>query len=232
MPRKVMKATTILFLLLVLVAASEILLPKLISEAVVRTMTRQTNSETVSAKAHSSPAIYMLAGKFDEIRIQTTKTKIDKAVFSEMQAVLKNVQLDIPLLTSGQLAVKSVDKVELTAVISQEELARIISANVKGLTQPKVIITQHGVKLMAVLALGQLASVTVDLEGRVIAENQKIKLITEKFALNNAFLGNIAGKMLADILLVDVKNLPFGVTVKNIATDDGRIIIFADNLNK
>jgi hypothetical protein len=63
----------------------------------------------------------------------------------------------------------------------------------------------------------------------VVADGQKIKMVTEKILLNNSQVGSLGGSLMSDIQLVDVKSLPFGVAVRDIVADQGKITIFADN---
>lgn len=216
-------------LLLAVILAAEIMLPTVLSEVLAQSVKGMTASDSVSAQLSGRPAVLMLGGHFDQISLKAQNSKLDKIAFNELQAELKNVQLDMTALLNRQLVIKTVDAIQMTATITQDELARYINANVKGAKGAKVDITPEGVRVSSRLALGNIATVEVNLEGQIVSDGQKVKFKTEKFAVNNALVGNFGGAMLTEISLLDLKKLPFGVTVREIKTDTGEVKIYADN---
>lgn len=216
--------------ILVIVVAAEVALSQIVSNAVAQGMNSLAPSEKVSAKVTKSPAIAMLGGSFDLVALDTVNTRIDKIVFGEMHTTLKEVQLDRErLFLRREIAVETVQDINLTAVLTQEELARYINQNVKGVKNAQVTITQGKVQAGSQLSLGGIASLAVTLDGKVISDGTRIKFVTDRFLINNSSVGNIGGAMLTEIPLVELKNLPFGVTVKNIVMENGRVVISADN---
>lgn len=220
MPRRLMYA---LVLFLVLAAASELLLPSIVSEIVAQGMISQTGSDSVSVKAEKRPALLMLGGSFDKINITAANAKADKITFSEFNAALTDVQLDMNTLLSKRLiAMKSVGNIDVSATISEAELARYINQTVKGAKNAAVTINPDKIQATSSLALGSFATVTVTLEGRIAVDSQKIKFVTERFILNNSPVGSIGGAALTEIPLVELKKLPFNVNVRDI----GPVIAF------
>jgi lipopolysaccharide assembly outer membrane protein LptD (OstA) len=133
------------------------------------------------------------------------------------------------LVSSRRVILREVQEASLTAAVSQDELARYLNQSVKGVKNAKVTIQSGKVQVAGTFGIGQIAQMTVTLEGRVVAEGQKIKMVAERILLNNSQVGSIGGSLFSDIQLVDVKSLPFGVTVRDIVADQGKITIFADN---
>lgn len=217
-------------LVLALLAAGEALLPAAVSEIVAQGMISQTGSDSVNAQVAKRPAWLMLGGQFDQISVEAANARADKLVFSRFHAVLSDVALDMnTLLTRRLIMLKSVGAVELTAVVTEDELARYLNQTVKGVKNATVAITPGKVQATSSFAIGSFANVGITLEGRIVADSQKIKFVTEKFLLNNSLVGNIGGGMLTEIPLLDLKKLPFGVTVRDIAMEQGQIVIHAGN---
>jgi len=215
---------------LVLLAASELFLPMTLSTAVNQGMRSLTGSEQITAKLTKRPAVLMLGGKFDAIQIKAEHAKIDKIVFSEMSIALTDVELDMGKLISNRVvALQSVDDVDITAVVSQEELARYLNQTVKGVKNAVVVMAPDKVTASTTFAIGGFANVAVSLEGRIVSDGQKIKFVTDRFLINNMITGNIGGSLLTEIPLVDVKKLPFQVNVRDIVTEKGKVTIYLDN---
>lgn len=214
----------------VLLIASQILLPMAVSDIVAQGMVSLTGSQNVRVNVEKNPALLMLGGKFDRITLAAQNAKTDKLTFSELHAVLQDVQIDMNTLISRRLvAVRSVGDVELSVVFQQEELARILNQSVKGIKNATVAITPDKVQASSNFAIGGFAQVAVTLEGKIVGEGQKIKFVTDRFLLNNSHVGNIGGSMLTEIELADLSKLPFNVHTRNIVLEQGRVVIYTDN---
>jgi hypothetical protein len=222
-----------LIIILVVVAASEFLLPSLVGRLIARGMSNATGTEEVSAKVVKSPAVAMLGGSFDRVFIHSVNARIDKITFAELDTALENIDLDmVSLITRRTVVVRSVQDIDLTAIISQDELSRFLNQNVKGVRGAAVTINAGKVQVTSNFALGSLASLAITLEGKIVGDGQKLKFVTERFLLNNTTVGNIGGSLLTEIPLVDLKKLPFGVEVRTVNMEDGKVTIFADNHTK
>ncbi len=226
-----MKRLSVIILIIVALAATgELIMPWIVGGLVARGMTEATGSDKVTARVAKSPAFLMLDGRFDSLLIHAQDAKVDKIVFTVLDAALSDVALDMPvLLSSRRVAVKAVRDIDVTAVITQEELARFLNTGVKGIKNAQVKIDAGGVKVSANFALGPIASLAIVLDGKVIADGYRITFVTNRFLLNNTAVGNIGGSVLTEIPLVDLRKLPFGVKARQVGTDTGRITIVADN---
>lgn len=224
--------TRIILFIVMVIAAIQMILPKVVSEAVAQGLRELTGSKQVTAKVDKSPAILMLGGKFDKITADASDVKTDKITFRTMHISLTGVDVDIQsLLTSRKLVLQQLNDVAITATLSQEELATFLNNSVKGVKNAVVNITSGKVEVNSALTLGGFARVDVKLEGRIAGdrENQRITFVTDRFLLNNTPVGNIGGSLLTEVPLVDLKKLPFGVNVRDIVMEDGQVIIYADN---
>lgn len=214
--------------LLVLAVAVELATARIVSFAITQGMNQVAPSEQITARADKRPAVAMLGGSFDQVAIDTVNTRIDKLVFAEMHTVLQNVQLDREeLFLKRRIVLKQVENISLSAAISQDELARYLNQNAKGIKNARVSVTPGKVQAVSQLSIGGLASLTVTLDGRIVSDGQRIKFVTERFLLNNNSVGNLGGSVMTEIPLVELKNLPFGVTVRDIVMEDGKVTLLA-----
>lgn len=218
---------------LLVVLAAQVLLPQIASNAVAQGMTELTGSSQVQASVVKQPAIGMLAGSFDQITVDAVSAKLDKITFQHLRAVLRDVQLDRERLYLRRAVVlERVREVELTAEITQDEIARYLNSNVKGIKNAAVAIDKGKMQATSSFSLGGFATVSVSLEGRIISDGQRIKFVTERILLNNSPVGSIGGAVLTEIELLDLKKLPFGVVVRDIVLEQGKLTLFADNKAK
>ncbi|MEG6584966.1 LmeA family phospholipid-binding protein [Dendrosporobacter sp. 1207_IL3150] len=214
----------------VLLLGSQLLLPIAISDIMSQGMVSLTGSENVKADVEKRPALLMLGGKFDKITLNAQNAKTDRITFSELNAVLKDVQLDMGTLISRRLvAIQSVGEVDLKVAFSQEELARFLNQSVKGIKNATVAITPDKIQVGSNFSIGGFATVAITLEGKIVGDGQKIKFVTDRILLNNNLVGSIGGNMLTEVPIFDLKKLPFDVKVRNIVLEQGRVVIYTDN---
>ncbi len=226
--------TTILLFLVMLLAAIEVILPKLVSDAVVQGLRELTGSNQVTARVDKTPAVLMFDGNFDRVMADAHEVKTEKITFRNMHINLTDVKLDVKtLLTSRKLVIEQVKDIELTAIIGQEELATYLNNSVKGIKNAVVKITPDKVQVSSALTFGGIARVDIRLEGRIASdrENKRITFVTERFWLNNSPVGNIGGSLLTEVPLVDLKKMPFNVNVRDVTMEENQIIIYTDNKN-
>jgi hypothetical protein len=227
------RLSVVVLVIIAVLVASEVLLPYFIAGLVARAMQPVVGTDALQVKTTRSPAVYMLGGSFDLVDIQAAGARIDKITFSDLHAVLSDVQLDMEaLLVRRTLVLKTVRDVDLTAVITQEELSRFLNQSVRGVKNAVVTIAGGKVQVSSNFALGPIAQIAIVLDGRIVGDGQKLKFVTERFLLNNTAVGNIGGALLTEIQLVDLKKLPFGVGVRSISMEDGKVVIYSDNRPK
>ncbi|EGO62311.1 DUF2993 domain-containing protein [Acetonema longum] len=205
-------------------------LPAVVSQTVAQGMKGILHSEQAAAQVTKEPAFLMLKGQFDSVQIQARDARMDKVAFSEIQARLEGLQLDVgDLLKRRAVVIRSLSKASITAALSEAELARHLNQAVKGVRGATVKVSKGKVEVAGSFSLGSLARMTVALEGKVVADRDTIKFVTEKFLLNNASLGNIGGSVLTEIPIMNSKAFPFGVTVREVVMEEGRVLVYADN---
>lgn len=224
--------TRIILFIVMVIAAVQMILPKVVSDAVAQGLREMTGSKQVTAKVDKSPAILMLGGKFDKVTADASDVKTEKITFRTMNISLTGVDVDIQsLLTSRKLVLEKLSDVAITATLTQEELAAFLNSSVKGVKNAVVSINSGKVEVSSALTLGGFARVDVKFEGRIAGdrEQQRITFVTDRFWLNNTPVGNIGGSLLTEVPLVDLKKLPFGVNVRDVVMEDGQVIIYTDN---
>lgn len=211
-------------------ALSQFLLPAAVNEIVSGAMLSLTDTDKVEVQVEEFPAIYMLGGHFDRIAVRASDARADKIVFDAFEMNLKNIQIDmLNLILRRSLTLRSAEDITLRAVVSEAQLASTINQSVKGARDAEVSILPDKVTVRSKLAIGGLVSATVVLEGKIVAEDGQIVFKTHNASIDNALLGRFGGSVFTSLVLVDLNKLPFDVRVKNVALDDGKAMIYADN---
>ncbi|CUH94400.1 putative membrane protein [Propionispora sp. 2/2-37] len=218
---------------LALVVLSQWLLPSVLSRVMTNGLMELVHSDQVAVKLEKTPGFLMLGGGFDTITLDAAQAQVDKLTFSELHAVLTDVQLDMPALL-GQRAVKltSVGTVDLAVVLTANELAAYLNQSVKGIRNAAVTVTPDKVQVSSNFSIGGFANLAITLEGKVVGNGQKITFVTERFLLNNNLVGNLGGAVLTEIPLVDLKKLAFNVSARDVVMEHGKVTIHTDNRSR
>ncbi|MBP2640590.1 MAG: hypothetical protein H6Q66_1541 [Firmicutes bacterium] len=220
----------LLALALLLGIAAQFVLPWLVSDFIARSVGNQMQTEQITAKVTKTPAFLMLGGTFDEVAISAVKAQTGRLVFQEMNVVISAASIDMPaLLRDRRLVLSSAEKIELSGVITQEELSRYLNANVKYVKNAAVTVRDGRVAIDAQLVIIGPIAVKVNLDGRIVGDDRQIRFVTEHFSLNDGLAGNISGALLTEIPLADLRQLPFAVGVREIVMEQGRIIVYMDS---
>jgi len=220
----------LIVVVLIMGVASEIFLPVFMSSLIAQGMKSVTGSDNVVATLTKKPALLMLGGQFDSIAVTADHPQMDKIIFSEMSIALTNAHLDMgTLLRQHTVALQSVDGVAITAVMTQDELARYLSQTIKGVKNAVVVMSHDKIKVTSQFSIGILPNLSVSLEGRIVGDGQKIKFVTDQILINNTAAGNLGGALLTEFPLVDLNKLPFHVNVRDIVMESGKVSIYLDN---
>ncbi|HWR38634.1 MAG TPA: LmeA family phospholipid-binding protein [Patescibacteria group bacterium] len=225
-----LKRRVSIFLVIIAVAALavEVILPQAVAALVGHSLSRMTGDSQVSVTAQSRPACRMLAGQFDLLAVDGDEVKIDKLTFSRVTMRLERVELDIASLYSQRrLMLKSAANIDLTAVISQEELSRHLNRDVKGVRNAQVTVTPEKTTVSGEVGLPGVAQVAVNMEGRIVADGQQIKFVTQRVGVTQIALGKITGSTTTEILLADLNKAPFPVHLQQLEMEQGRVMVRA-----
>lgn len=217
-------------LLLVVIVFGQMLLPKFFESIIGGAMQTATNAQEVEVRVEKEPALSMLTGDFDLIDINAYQAEAGRVRLDEFAISLKGVHINLgDLISKRSLSMKSADDITMRAVITEAELNKTLNQGVKGISNAKVNIMPDDVTITGDMSVGGMLNASIVVHGEIIASDNAIVFHTEDVQLKNGLVGKIGGKLLTDIVLVDLKKLPFDVTVKNIALEQEMATIYADS---
>ena len=221
----------ILVLLLAIGAAASIQywLPSAISAQLVQVISRKVDSDNVKVNIEQVSIPQLFSGKIKKVTLTAQNAKLDKLIVSDFQDRLQEVEFDIATVLAGRVEPKNIGDAVIKLAITQEELSRYVNESVKGIKNATVTITPEKIRIKCNFSVGGLLNVEVALDGKVAADKQKIRFVTERFSLNNTSVGNIGGSALTQIPLANVEELPFGVKVREVNMEQGKLVVEADN---
>jgi len=225
--------TIVSIFFIILIVFSQTVLPPLVSKTAETRLLTATNAEKADVNISTSPAILFLLGQIDHIDMTAENAMIGQVRVKELRLKGENVHIDIRSFVqdSGEV-VRSADKLELTGTIGVENLTDLLTRKVDKLKDAEVTITPNGVKVTGnVLIAGRKADVS--LEGTILGEDGAVYFHMTKLNIHNAILGKaVISNFFGDILLTDLKVLPFKVELDDVVQKNDEVVITASYHNK
>lgn len=217
-------------IIILLLLFSQFLVPAAISDVAAGAIKTLARAEKVEVEVKKFPAVLMLGGQFDEINIKAAGVQTERIVFDAIDLYVKQANLDMmALVRTRTLTMQAAGDIAIKGILSEAQLASTINKTVKGAKNAEVKISPDKVKVKSTISLGGIINAAIALEGKFIVVNDKIVFTTEHFNIDNGIIGKLGGSIFTDLVLVDLKQLPFDVVVKDIVLEEGRAVVYANN---
>ena len=232
--KKILLFFGILIALLVVIA--QFVLPQILTSMLRDQVIRLTAAQEVDLSLSSSPRFMIAAGRVDEITCDAANGHIGDLDTSQLTLKGENVKVDMPAILFGlkdnkKLAVdevlKSVGNVELTGIITEQNLKDFLMKRFSQLEELEIKMTPVSINAIAkARVLGRLAS--VDLNGIVIADGGDLYFHATGFNIHNALLRHVQlDNFLADLKIVDDEQLPLNLHFTNVEQQEGQTVLTA-----
>ena len=145
----------------------------------------------------------------------------------------KNVGVDPCQLDANDgSAVRRSDSLELTGVITADNLADLLKRKVDKVEDITVTITPQSVTADGKVKIaGRQAD--IHLEGVVFDDDGSVYFRMTKLDIRNALFGKaVIGNFFGDILLINLHTLPFSAELDRVVQKDGEVVLMASRHNK
>ena len=233
--KKILLFFGILIALLALLA--EFVLPNILTGMLRDQVIRVTAAQEVDLSLDSSPRFMIAAGRVDNVHCDAVNGKIGELDTSKLTLEGDNVKVDMPAILFGlkegkrhfevDEVLKSVGNVELTGVITEDNLRDFLMKKFSQIEELQIKMTPVSINAIAkARVLGRAAS--VDLNGVVIADDGDLYFHATGFNIHNALLRHVQlDNFLADLKIVDADQLPLDLKFSKVEQQDGQTILTA-----
>ncbi|MDI3280301.1 MAG: DUF2993 domain-containing protein [Bacillota bacterium] len=216
---------------LAVLAGSQWLLPPAFSSRVARVIGRAVEARAVEAVVYSFPALKLLAGEVDLLRVDARAARLGELRVSGLLLDAGGVRIDAGrLLRRGELAFQRVERLRATLYFSEEDLNAYLWATVDPQRLLKVRLERGRVHVSGRVPLLSLA-LKLDLEGRFVIEGpDAIRFVPERVAVEEAEIPRfLLDAFLREKLTVplQLKGLPVPVHLTELRLEEGHLYLFA-----
>lgn len=223
------KRISILIGIVVLAAAfCQLLLPGIISGNLANRIKEAARAENVTANVRAMPGFMLLAGQMDNLDVVVDNAWLGDIQVSRLTLHGKNLQVDYSALDSRDgSAIQSADNLELTGVITQQDLQDMLVKKMEKVDNLHVQMDTDKISATGqVKLLGRMADIT--LEGKVLPENGGLYFHMTRLDIRNAVLGQaVLGNFFGDILIFDLYNSPIRAEIDDVQQQAGQVTIKA-----
>ena len=223
------KRISILIGIVVLAAAfCQLLLPGIISGNLANRIKEAARAENVTANVRAMPGFMLLAGQMDNLDVVVDNAWLGDIQVSRLTLHGKNLKVDYSALDSRDgSAIQSADNLELTGVITQQDLQDMLVKKMEKVDNLHVQMDTDKISATGqVKLLGRMADIT--LEGKVLPENGGLYFHMTRLDIRNAVLGQaVLGNFFGDILIFDLYNSPIRAEIDDVQQQAGQVTIKA-----
>lgn len=222
----------LILVVVIALAGATYILPTYISNQISGRIERSLQTDSVSANIETSPSFMMLFGQVDNIDIEATNIKLDKANLNELSLKGENIEISVQdLLLARRLVINSADNLTITGLIDENNLAQLLAKEVDKISDIAVKITPDNVEATGKISfLGQEA--TINVKGIIVVEGKNLLFRITDANTENRLFGKIGISFTKDIFLVSTDKLPLeGVKFTRVEQQNGQVLIEA-GINK
>jgi len=191
----------------------------------------QASAATVSLQ--TMPAVLMLLGQLDTVDMKAENAMLGQVRVQELTLKGRNVGVDLSNLDAKDgSAVRRADSLELTGVITADNLADLLKRKVDKVQDIQVTITPQAVTATGKVKIaGRQAD--IHLEGVLFDDDGSVYFRMTKLDIRNALFGTAAiGNFFGDILLINLHAMPFSAELDKVVQKDGEVVLTASRHNK
>ena len=214
-------------ILIILIVFSQLLLPTIAAKTLQSRLTMASKARAMQVQVSAMPAVLLLFGQIDQLDIAAEQAMLGQVRVDSLKLTGRNVSLPVDVMASGQLAVRAADELNLSAVVTADDLLELLQRKVDKLQNAEVTIAPELITVSGqAKILGRMADIRM--EGQVLEEDGNIYFRMTKLDIKNAILGKaLLGNFFGDIMLVDLKKLSLPVELDDVLQQDGQVVLTA-----
>lgn len=229
--------TAILILWIAAVVASEIVLPRVVTNILKEQITKSTHAQDVELNLNSAPNAKIIIGNVDKVYGTATSGEIGDLEFQALTLDAEKINVDIMEIifpTQGITAqqrndkiLKSAERIELSGIITEEGLKNFVESKVDELKSATIKITPQEITATGQFKLlGRMAD--VDVSGNFMLIGEDIYFRATKLDVRNTLVRNVQlDRYLGDIKVLESAQLPVGLKFNSVQMSDGQILLTA-----
>lgn len=227
----------LLILVIILIAAFEIILPRTVASILKEQVTKSTHAQEVEISLDSSPNAKMALGIFDTVHATASAGDIGDVEFQSLTLDGENINVDVKeLLFPGdkltakqrtEKILKSAGRVELKGIITQDGLKNFIEKKVDQLDNAEIKITPQEVTAKGQIKfMGKTAD--VDIAGSFFLDENDVYFRATRLDVRNTLLRHVQiDRYLGDIKILQSETLPLNLKFSAVQMRDGDVLITA-----
>lgn len=229
-------------IIIILIVFSQCLLPGLLEKTAESRLQEASKADRVEVGFSTVPALKMALGRVDAAEINAENAQLGNIRVSKLHLSGEGLQVNILNLISysgnkedgskPELFITGADKLVLTGEITEENLADFLQKKVDKIEDIQVKMTPESVTATGKVKLGgQMADLS--LEGVFFEQNGSVFFRMTKLDIRNALFGHAAvGNFFGDIVVLNLRQLPFEAEYDRVEQMDGKVILTASRHNR
>lgn len=219
------RAIRIAGLVLLLGLAIQLLLPPATGLLLTRLLRAPLGAEgSVRVTVTSLPALELLLGRIDRLRIDARSVRLDALGVDTLLADVRDLWVDVPALMQRDFIRRRQGEARARLVLTEEDLNRYLWTEVDPSRRFRIRLTPDGASLQGSL-FGDVLPVRVDGE-LILHDPTHIRFQPQRVSVREAQLPEAILRVLGEELIfpVDLTGLPLAIGLDQLSLGDGWLV--------
>ncbi len=215
---------TILVLLLVVVGAGWIFLPKVLESSLQSYLEQEVPAQKITVSVPAANPLQLLSGTVGEVKATGEKVLLDKMTYDKVDIDLKDVTFKVgDLLWERRFTPTYVGGGQILATLTQEELQSYIQKEVGHIENVRVHIDARQVNVSGDVDIAGLLKGNLQILGQVLIDDNKLVVMPEGLRFNNMGISGLGSQLMKKIEVYDFRKFPIPVKATGIQLQEGKV---------
>lgn len=219
------RAIRVAGLVLLLGLAVQLLLPPATGLLLTQMLRARLGAEgSVRVTVTSLPALELLLGRIDRLRIDARSVRLDALGVETLLADVRDLWVDMPALIQGNFVRRRQGEARARLVLTEEDLNRYLWTEVDPSRRFRIRLTPGGASLQGSF-LGDVLPVRIDGD-LILHDPTHIRFQPQRVSVREAQLPEPILRVLGDELIfpVDLADLPLAIGLDQLSLGDGWLV--------
>lgn len=215
---------TIIFLVLLIVIAAQVLLPKFIEMCIESELDSKLHPSSQTVIVDAMPAVKLLYGDADSIRGTMENVQLNNLNFTGFHYEFNNILVNpVSLLANQKIEVLRNGNGTIEGIVTNDDLTDYMEKQISGMTDASTTIEGGKITVNGTINVGGFLKGNAQITGILDLDNNVLRFEPQRFSLNGATVSGLNSSLLRPVTIYDFNEFPMPITARSLTVKNGEI---------